>query len=108
MAIRLHAGNIVPVAVKGVETSESGAVERFEFTLVCRRLNQKQIDQAMEGRTVTEFLQHVVQDWRSVLDTDGNPLPFSPDSFEHLMLRPGVARMAFNGYLRDVEAREKN
>ncbi len=108
MAIKLLPGNILPVSVKGVETSESGAVERFEFTLICKRFNQRQIDEAMEGRTVSEFLQQVTQGWKSVLDVDGNPLPFNPELLEQLLLRPGVARLAFAGYLRDVEAREKN
>ncbi len=108
MPIKLMPGNILTVAVKGVETGETGATERFEFSLVCQRLNQKQIDQAVEGRTVIEFLQHVVQGWKSVLDADGSPLPFSADLLEQLLLRPGVARLAFNGYLREVEAREKN
>ena len=31
-----------------------------------------------------------------------------PDGLEQLLLQPGVARLAFSGYLREVEAREKN
>ena len=108
MAIKLSMGSILPVSIKGVETSESGAVERFEFTLICKRLNERQISEATEGRTVIEFLQHVAQGWKSVLDESGQPLPFSTDSLEQLLLKPGVARLAFAAYLREVEAREKN
>ena len=108
MAIKLSLGNIVPVQVKGVQTLESGAVERFEFTLVCKRLNERQIKDATESRTVAEFLQHVTEGWKSVLDADGQPLPFSAEGLEQLLLQPGVARLAFGGYLREVEAREKN
>ncbi len=108
MAIKLSLGNIVPVQVKGVQTAESGAVERFDFTLICKRLNEQQIDTETAGRTVTEFLQHVTEGWKSVLDPDGQPLPFSAEGLEELLLQPGVARLAFAGYLRVVEAREKN
>lgn len=108
MAIKLTLGNIVPVQVKGVTTAESGAAERFDFKLICRRLNEREIAQATEGRTVIEFMQHVTEDWKAVLDADGQALPYSPETLEQLLLQPGLARLAFSGYLRDVEAREKN
>jgi hypothetical protein len=108
MAIKLSLGNILGVSVKGVETGETGAPERFEFTLVCKRLNVREFNEAAEGRTVNEFLQHVAEGWKSVLDPDGRPLPFSAGALEELLLKPGLARLAYSAYLREVEAREKN
>lgn len=108
MAFKLVKRNTVIVPIKGVRSDEGGGAERFEFTLVCKRLDAKQIREAFEGRTVDEFLHYVTEGWRSVLDDAGQPLPLTAETFTLLLLEPGVSKLAFDAYLREVEAREKN
>lgn len=108
MAFKLIKRNTVIVPVKGVRSDEAGGTERFEFSLVCKRLDQKQINEAFEGRTVDEFLHHVTEGWRTVLDAEGQPLTFCTETLTELLREPGVSKLAFSAYLREVEAREKN
>lgn len=108
MAFKLIKRNTVIVPVKGVRSDEAGGTERFEFTLVCKRLDDKQIRDAFDGRTVDDFLHYVTEGWRTVLDAEGQPLPFSTETFTALLLEPGVSKLAFDSYMREVEARAKN
>lgn len=108
MAIKLSLGNIMGVPVKGVETGETGAPEHFEFTLFCKRLNVHEIGEAAVGRLPSEFLRHVTEGWKSVLDRDGRSVPFSAGALEELLLRPGLAELASLAYLKEYQAREKN
>ena len=110
MAFKLIARNLCTVPVKGFLKEESGKPERFEFTLICRRTGagdlRKKLDEA--GRNTIDFMTEVVESWKGVNDEVGNPVVFSEEALATLLDTPGLANMAFDAYLVEQGAREKN
>lgn len=111
MAFKLVQRNTCIVPVQGVISDDNGKPERFEFSLLCRRLSSTEIKAATENlkdRSLSDFLCDVVEGWRNVFDAEGQPVPFHAEAFEHLMDVPGVAVLAVESYFREVGAKAKN
>lgn len=110
MAFKLVARNVCPVKVKGVLTGEDGKPEPFDFTLVCARTPQSDLMAAFDDkeRSVIDFVRDRVEGWSGVKDQADRDLPFSREALDQLLEVPGVARLAFDAYLLEQQAREKN
>lgn len=110
MAFKLVVSNTVSVPVKGVLTDAQGRAEPFAFQLVCKRLGAADLARAVDARdkAVGEFLAEVVQGWSGVNDGDANAITYSDEALRQLLDVPGLAVLAFQAYLREVGAREKN
>lgn len=110
MAFKLIARNLCTVPVKGFLKDESGKPERFEFTLICRRTGagdlRNKLDEA--GRNTIHFMTEVVEGWKGVNDEAGNPVAFSDETLAALLDTPGLANLAFEAYIEQQGAREKN
>jgi len=106
--------NTVDVPVKF--TLKVGKVNKtFAFSLTAQRLEQDEITARLKDCEFKfkAFLQSegLVSDWtgqRLVLDADGNPAPFGEASFEMMLNVPGVAKMCYEAYGKECEAKEKN
>lgn len=102
--------NTVSVPVKGVITDDSGKPERFEFSLLCRRLGADALSERLKepDRSVKAFMQEVAEGWRGVADAEGQPLAFNEANLEALLETPGMAHLAFQSYLQEQAAKAKN
>ncbi|MEN9885770.1 MAG: hypothetical protein RL758_348 [Pseudomonadota bacterium] len=110
MTFKLVQRNSCKVPVRGVLKADDGKMEKFEFNLVCRRLGAAELKSALDDkeRSVIDFVQSLAEGWSGVKDEDGNEIPFNQDALAQLLDVPGVARLAFDAYLVEQGAREKN
>lgn len=112
MAIKIVISDTVGFTVKGAINDASGTAQPFDFKLKCVRLDTDQIKGKIEGNdadgSAIDFLADVVEDWSGVRDAEDKPLPYSKDSLRQLCKIPGIARLAYLGYINEVGAKEKN
>lgn len=106
--------DIVEVPVKF--TLKVGKVNKpFAFTLIAKRLDADEMQSRMLDCELKfkDFLKYtdLVTGWvdqRLVLDGNGQPAEFSADAFAEMLKAPGVARVCFDAYQKEVGAKEKN
>lgn len=110
MAFRLIKRDSVTVPVKGFLQGTDGKPERFSFDLICRRLGDEGLRTVMRqpDRPVSDVMCELTEGWRGVLDADGNDLSFNLAGLRELMDTPGVAALAWNAFLSEQGAKEKN
>jgi hypothetical protein len=111
MAIKLIKRNKLRVPVKGTVPGEDGKPVKFDFTLLCKRLNQTEIDKVMEDKDglTQDFLLEVAEGWEDVLLESGDPLEFSADNFMNEILeQPAMRTVCFGAYLKEIGAIAKN
>ena len=112
MALKLAIQDVVNVPVRAV-FNDGGQTRRFDFTLQCTRMATDPLAEAIrsEDKKTTEIMAEVTTGWsgqRLVLGDDGEPAPFSKEALGVMLSAPGLANLAFNAYLKEVGAREKN
>lgn len=110
MAFKLKVMNKLRVPVKGTINDEDGNPVKFDFTLLCKRLNQTQIDKVIADKdsSVRDFLQSVVEGWESVNDADDVPIAFTTANLANVLEQPGLHTVCFGAYLKEVGATAKN
>jgi len=110
MALKLVVRNKLRVPVKGSITDENGRPVPFSFFLLCTRLKQTEIEQAMEDKNapVREFVRAVTNGWEDVLDAAGQPMSFDADNFDMVMDQAGLPGVCFQAYMKEVGAVAKN
>lgn len=111
MAIKIVISDTVGFKVKGTINDEKGTAQPFDFTLICSRLDQDQIQAKLKDHgdaSLTDFLVDVIESWSGVRDAADAPLPYSEANLRALCKIPGVAGLAFRTYLAEVGAKEKN
>jgi len=99
MAIKIVVSATVVVPIKGVTLSDdgSGREEPFDFSLVCKRIDEDQIKAMQDNEVLMRdaVLEHTV-DWKAVLDEGNQPVPFSRDSLKQLLTtRVALSALAF-------------
>jgi hypothetical protein len=110
MALKLVVRNKARVSVSGTVNDENGSPVKFDFVLLCKRINQTAIDAVMEDRksSVQKFLHSVVEGWEGVLNADDTPRAFSPENLSDTLETPGLHTVCFHAYLKEVGAVAKN
>jgi len=110
MTFRLTSYKTILVKVSGSIKDEKGESQQFSFSLVCKRLTQSEIDEALANKSesVKDFLRKVVQDWDGVLDEEGVSMVFGPETFEKVLDEPGLRTVCFNEYMSQIGAVPKN
>jgi hypothetical protein len=109
MSISIVVSNTVGINVKGTINNEDGQAKPFDFTLICRRMEVDEVGEALKADgSVTDFIVGVTKDWKGVKEPDGAPVVYAEDALRRLFKIPGVARVAFNAYLAECGAKEKN
>ena len=110
MAFKLVKRNKLRVQVKGTFKDEEGKPVNFDFTLLCRRLSQAEIETAIKNsdEPVKEFVQRVTEDWEGVLGEDGQPLSFEASNLDAVLDQAGMAVVCYQSYLKEVGAVVKN
>lgn len=110
MAFKLVVRNKLRVPVKGAISDDDGAPVDFDFVLLCKRLNQDQIDAVVkdEKKSVRQFLTEVTTGWDGILAEDGTPLAFSPEELTKVLLQAGMHSVCYGAYLKEVGAIAKN
>ncbi|MEY5100685.1 MAG: Phage tail assembly chaperone [Pseudomonadota bacterium] len=111
MSIKITVSNLVTFKVAGVDVTETGASEAFDFRVTARRLTSSEFVAAMEraDRNVQQFVQEIVVGWDGVVDDEGKPVPFSADAFGQLLeRRMRLAPMILRVYSDEAGGREKN
>jgi hypothetical protein len=110
MAFKLVIRNKLRVEVEGAINDDEGRPVKFKFILLCKRLNQTEIDSVMEQKkkTLTEFLTEVCYGWEDVFDAEGQRLDFNPDNFVNVLEQPAMRALCFAAYLKEVGASAKN
>jgi len=111
MAFKLIKRNRLRVPVQGTINDDDGKPVKFDFTLVCHRLNQAEIDAELadKKRETDAFLERVITGWESVLHEDGSPIDFNADNLHQCLLQQaGMRAVCFGAYLSAVGAVAKN
>lgn len=110
MALKLVIRKKLRVPVKGTLKDEDGKPVNFDFVLLCERLTQTEIDEAVKNKdeSVKEFVQRVTNGWENVLTASGEPLPFDPDNFAMVLEQAGLPVVCYQTYLKEVGAVVKN
>jgi hypothetical protein len=108
MAFKLVKRNKLRVAIKGALAGEDGKPVNFSFVLLCTRLTQSEIDDAMKNKeeSVTTFVQRVTTGWEDVLDEAGAPIPFDEENLAAVLA--GMPVVCYQLYLKEVGAVVKN
>lgn len=98
------------VPVKGTMKDENGKPAPFDFTLVCDRLTQTEIEEAIgdKAETVKEFVKRVTTDWEDVRAESKELIPFSVDSLASVLDMAGMPVVCYQSYLKEVGAIAKN
>jgi hypothetical protein len=110
MALKLVVRNKLRVPVKGSIAGEDGKPVPFSFVLLCDRLTQTQIEDAMQDKDtpVKDFVRRVTQGWEDVIDAAGQSMPFDDDNFAAVMDQAGLPGVCFQAYMKEVGAVAKN
>jgi hypothetical protein len=111
MALRLVKRNKLRVPVKGTLKGEDGKPVNFDFVLLCDRLTQEEIDEAIKDKeeSVKDFVQRVTTGWEDVLDESGQPMSFSADNLKNEVLQiAGMPVVCYQTYLKEIGAVVKN
>lgn len=111
MSISIVISPKVKFKVKGTMKNEAGVDQPFDFDLICTRLDTEEI-QAMkteDGSFVfSDFMADVIEDWSGVKSEDKQAIPYSVESWKALSKIPGVAALAWQTFMRENGAKEKN
>lgn len=111
---RALVSNTVLVAFTLAIKDENGKDVQRKATLVCERLEASELrKEVMDGnRPSSEVLRKVTKGWQEqtlVQDEEtGQLAEFSPEAFDAMLEVPGVANVAWQSYLREASAKEKN
>jgi hypothetical protein len=110
MAFKLVKRNKLRVPVKGTIAGEDGKPVNFSFVLLCDRLSQTEIDEAIKNKdeTVKDFVQRVTNGWEDVLDANGDSIPFDEDNLAAVLDQAGLPAVCYHAYLKEVGATAKN
>jgi hypothetical protein len=110
MALKLIKRNKLRVPVAGSIKDDNGVPVKFDFTLLCKRLDQAAIDAVIKDKDspVRDFLHDVTEGWESVQTAEGEPIPFSQDNLSEVLLEAGLHTLCFYAYLKEVGAVAKN
>lgn len=110
MAFKLVKRNKLRVPVKGVIAGEDGKPVNFSFMLLCARLTQTEIEDAMKDKeeSVRDFVQRVTTGWEDVLDDSGAVMPFDSDNLSAVLDQAGMPVVCYQSYLKEVGATAKN
>lgn len=110
MAFKLVTRNKLRVSVKGSIAGEDGKPVPFSFVLLCERLSQTKIEEAMNDKseTVKDFIKRVTNGWEDVTDDAGQPLNFDADNFGDVLDQAGMPAVCYTAYLKEVGAVAKN
>lgn len=109
MAINIVIDDIVGVKVKGQILDSKGNPKPYDFMLTCERKNSEDLSAMLGGDlTIGEVLTAVVKDWTGPRDAQGQPVPYSTEALTQICKIPGVAKKAFDAYLRSCGDVEKN
>lgn len=110
---KLAVAPVVRVPVK-FSAADGAKTVPFSFTLICKRLGQDEVSARIkgEGETVQEFMGDVVTGWEGqtlvLEEATGQPAPFSPEALQAMLNFPGSAVAAYQAYLKNFGAKEKN
>lgn len=110
MALKLVKRNKLRVPVKGTIAGEDGKPVNFSFVLLCTRLTQTEIEDAMKDKdeTVKDFVQRVTTGWEDVLDDSGAVMPFGGDNLAAVLDEAGMPVVCYQAYLKEAGATAKN
>jgi hypothetical protein len=110
MALKLVVRSKLRVPVKGSIAGEDGKPVAFSFVLLCDRLTQTQIEDAMRDKDtpVVDFIRRVTHGWEDILDDAGQPMSFDEDGFSAVMDQAGLPGVCFQAYMKEVGAVAKN
>jgi hypothetical protein len=111
MAIKIVVSDTVGFKVKGAINDAAGVAQSFDFSLTAHRLDTEQIQQKLKAKDeliYADFMVDVVTGWGGVRDADDKPMDFSEENLRLLFKIRGVANLAFNTYMLEVGAKEKN
>ena len=110
MALKLVVRNKLRVPVKGTIAGENGKPESVSFVLLCTRLTQTQIDDALQNKDerVADFLKSIINGWEDIVASDGQALPFDADNLNAVLDEAGMPGVCFQAYMKEVGATAKN
>lgn len=109
MAINIVIEDTVGVKVKGQILDAKGNPKPYDFMLICERKNSEELNAMLGGDiTIGEVLNLVAKDWTGPRDAQGLPVPYSTEALAQICKIPGVAKKAFDSYLRSCGDVEKN
>ncbi len=110
MAFKLVKRNKLRVPVKGSIPDEGGAQVKFDFTLLCKRLVQSEIDVVLADKEALthDFLHQVTEGWEGVFSETGDVLEFSAEALDLVLEQPAMRSICFGAYLKEVGAVAKN
>lgn len=112
MAYKLVIANVVKVPVK-FTLDDAGVSKEFKFTISCERLGVDEIKERTQDGTarISDFLKGIMHGWEGqklVVDDEGKPADFNPDSLNVMLNTAGVATVLYNRYLNECGAKGKN
>lgn len=113
MSYKFAVAPIVRVLVKFL-VSDGAKQLPFSFTLLCKRLEQSEVTDRVntDAQTVREFMTDITIGWEGqtlvLEEATGQPAAFSPDALAALYEFPGAAFQAYQAYLKNFGAKEKN
>ena len=112
MSINIEVADKVKIKITGSIRNASGVDEKFDFWLICMRLDTDAIqdrlgEDADKSGSVVDFLADVVEDWSGV-KSGNDSIPYSEANLRSLCKIPGVSGLAFKTYLDEIGAKAKN
>lgn len=113
MSYKFAVAPIVNVPVRLV-VNDGDKAATFKFSLQCERLNQAEVSERVkdDSQTVKDFMTDVTKGWTGqtlvLEESTGKPADFCADALAALFNFPGAAFAAYQSYLKEFGAKEKN
>lgn len=112
MALKVVIADKVGIKVKGTTQEESGAEKKFEFVLVCDRLNETEMKAVMgdQRESISQFFEKRVHDWRDqrLVFEEDKPAAFSVEALKLLLNIHAMPAVCWQAYLMQAGATGKN
>lgn len=109
--LKLIVSDKVKFPVEGTYKDETGVQKKFDFKLLCKRLNAEELESRRvenPDEKIIDFLLDVVEDWEGIRDADSKPIPFSADAFRQLCALNGLESLIFVTYRIESGVKAKN
>lgn len=108
MVFKLVVSDDVTIRVSGSLPDERGTPQRFDFSLLAKRLDTAELRETLSSEDLIEdWLQPRVHGWSQVLDEQGQSLPFSPEHLRQLLRIVGMPALIYAAYVQASGARGK-
>lgn len=110
MSVLIEIDDVVRVPVEGALIGKDGQRLEFDFTIDMHRMSQESFNRELANPAIDThtLVTREARDWGSVLNPDGDPVPYSDVALQRLLRIPGMTNMIWVAYCNHAGVQAKN